>query len=92
VNDSGTYQLGGNGLPDGLNLCLPVVLGTNLDMEVVGGGSNATFVLYTTTNITTPLAQWSPILTNQFNQLGVADFTNSFNPAEHQRYFRVQTQ
>jgi hypothetical protein len=92
VNDSGTYQLSGSGVSDALSLCLPLVFGTNLDMEVIGGGSNTTFVVYTATNITTPAAQWLPILTNQFDQFGVSEFTNTFNPAEKQRYFRVQSQ
>jgi hypothetical protein len=50
--------------------------------------SNVTFVLYTHTNLA-PLASWSPILTNQFDQFGVFTYTNLFNPAELQRYFRL---
>src|SRR5262249_38186649 len=30
LNDAGTYRLSGSGLPVGLNVCLPVIAGTNL--------------------------------------------------------------
>jgi len=81
VNDSGTYLLTGNGFTDELNLCPPLMVsGTNLDFAGTGGNPNATFVLYSSTNLTTPRAQWIPILTNQFDSFGAFELTNSFNP------------
>jgi len=32
---------------------------------------------------------WVPILTNQFDQFGIFAYTNLFNRAERQRYFRL---
>jgi hypothetical protein len=78
-----------NGLSEGLKLCIPIVSGTNVNLRGLGGITNATFILFTHTNITTPLARkWTPILTNQFRQFGAFSRTNLFNPAERQRYYR----
>jgi hypothetical protein len=88
---SGTYKLTSNGLSDELKLCLPLIAGTNVTLAGIGGGSNATYVLLTHTNVTTPLAFWTPMRTNQFDSFGVFGFTNLYNPAEQQRYFRLRT-
>jgi len=32
---------------------------------------------------------WTPILTNRFDQFGIFAYTNLFNPAERERYFRL---
>ncbi len=87
---SGTYQLDVNGLTDEMRLCMPVVLGTNLNLRGIGGISNTTFVVYSHTNATTPYVQWTPFLTNQFDQFGVFSRSNALNRAERQRYFRLQ--
>ena len=89
VNDSGTYQLSGNGFTDELNLCQPIfVSGTNIDFAGSGGNPNGTFVLYSSTNLTTPVASWIPILTNQFDSFGAFELTNNFIPSPvHQEFF-----
>ena len=92
VNDSGTYELTGNGLTDALNLCLPIVIGTNISLGGIGGTANEPFILYTTTNVAAPLGSWSPILTNQFDGFGIFDYTNGFNPNEPARFFRLLEQ
>ena len=89
VNDAGTYALSGNGFSDGLNLCIPIVTNTNLELGVVVGGPGATFILYTSTNVALPAASWTPILTNQFDQFGVFDYTSSNNPATRQQFYRL---
>jgi hypothetical protein len=86
---SGTYRLTVNGLADQMKLCIPVISGTNAGLFGVGGISNAPGVLFTTTNITTPVSLWIPIRTNQFDSFGVFAHTNEFNPAEPQRYYRL---
>jgi hypothetical protein len=58
-------------------------------MAGIGGVSNATFILFTHTNVATPLAQWTPILTNQFDQYGVFNRSNVSGRYEPQRYFRL---
>jgi hypothetical protein len=79
----------GNGLSGGLKDCVPVIFGANVHLSGVGGPPGTNFVLYTATNIATPIALWTPVLTNHFDQFGVFDYTNGFNPAERQRYFRL---
>ena len=86
---TGTYGLNANGLTDELKLCLPVISGTNLTLNGVGGTTNASFVLYSTTNIATPWGLWTPVFTNHFDQFGVFTYTNGFNPTQQQKYFRV---
>jgi hypothetical protein len=88
---SGTYRLTSNGLSDELRLCIPIISGTNVDLGGVGGVSNATYVLFTHTNVTIPVASWTPIRTNLFDSFGVLDYTTLFNPTESQRYFILRT-
>jgi large repetitive protein len=90
LGDAGTYSFTGIGIHEaGLNLCAPFISGTSLDLGGYGGTSNATFILLTTTNITVPTGQWTPILTNQFDQFGALEYINQFNGGEHQRFFRL---
>jgi hypothetical protein len=89
---SGTYQLTVNGLSSEMRLCLPKISGTNLNLSAVGGPTNATFVVFTETNVATPLTLWTPILTNQFDQFGVFVHTNRFDPAEPRRFFTFERQ
>jgi hypothetical protein len=89
---SGTYRLTVNGLSDGLKLCNPTFSGTNVNMAGIGGASNATFILFTQTNAATPLVQWTPILTNQFDQYGVFFKSNVSSRFEEQRYFNLLQQ
>lgn len=89
LGNSGTYEMTVNGLSDALKAGIPDISGTTLNVGGVGGAPGTNAVLYTTTNLLTPFAQWTPIWTNQFDQYGVFDYTNSFNPAEHQRFFRL---
>jgi hypothetical protein len=86
---SGTYLLTANGLSDGFKTCAPFIAGSSLNVGGVGGTPGTNAVLLTTTNITTPAALWTPLLTNSFDQFGVFAYTNAFNPNEAQRYFRL---
>jgi trimeric autotransporter adhesin len=88
----GTYRLTSNGLSDEMRLCLPIVSGTSVKLAGVGGVPSATYVLFTQTNVATPAASWAPIRTNQFDSLGVFQYTNVFNPSERERYFRFLEQ
>ena len=85
---TGTYGLTANGLVDTMRLCFPVISGANLTVNGVGGPTNAVFVLYKTTNVATPFGLWTPVLTNQFDQFGVLTYTNSYDPAQSQQYYR----
>jgi hypothetical protein len=92
LTGTGTYQLTGIGISSGLTLCQPVVSGTNVFLSAAGGLTNLTSVLFTATNVATPLGLWSPILTNQFDQFGVFSRTNLFDPTEPARFFLLQAQ
>ena len=85
---TGTYGLTVNGLSTGLKVCPPITKGSTLTLNGIGGETNATFVLYTTTNVIMPLGLWAPILTNEFDRFGVFTYTNVYNPALQQEYFR----
>lgn len=84
---SGTYALTVNGLRDDFRLCNPTFSGTNANVGAVGGEPGATFILFTQTNVATPLVSWTPILTNQFDQYGVFIRSNVSGRYEPQRYF-----
>jgi hypothetical protein len=86
---TGTYGLIAGGLAYELKLCPPVIKGTNLTLNGVGGTSNTVFVLYSTTNIATPFGLWTTVLTNTFDKFGVLNYTNTYNPVlQRQEYFR----
>jgi len=82
VSETGTYGLTANGIFDALSLSPPVISGTNLILTGVGGTTNATVVLYSTTNLTT----WTPVFTNHFNQSRAFHYTN--HPVTLGEYFR----
>jgi hypothetical protein len=86
--DTGTYGLTANRLEDSMRVCFPVISGASLTVNGVGGPTNAGFVLYSATNIATPFGLWTPVLTNPFNQFGMFSYTNAYNPALAQKYFR----
>ena len=86
---SGTYALTANGLSDGFKTCVPVITGTIVDVGGVGGTPGTDGVLFTSTNVATHFELWTPILTKAFDPFGVFTYTNKFNPAEQQRYFRL---
>ena len=44
--------------------------GMNLTVTGVGGGPNGQYVVYSATNLTLPLAQWTPVMTNMFDAYG----------------------
>ncbi len=89
LGGTGTYQLTVNGLSDALKVCLPDITGAKLNVTGVGGRPGATFVLLTTTNVAAPANLWTPILTNQFDQFGVFNSTNSYSPNVPPQFFRL---
>ena len=87
-DDTGTYRLTVNGLADQMRLCSPVISGSRLTVNGVGGDPGTNCVLYSSTNLAQPFGLWTPVLTNQFNPLGVLTYTNTYDPASRQLYFR----
>ncbi len=99
LGQSGTYRLTGLGITDDqLQLCPPVVAGTNYFLGGFGGAPGAEFVIFTSTEIDRPFAGWAPFATNQFNSDGIFELLQPLgsSPAgvvdrrEPQRYFRLQ--
>jgi hypothetical protein len=85
---TGTYGLTATGLSDELRLCLPAISGGRLALNGIGGSPGTNFILYSTTNVAQLFNLWTPVLTNQFDQFGVLTYTNLYNPAQRQLYFR----
>ena len=52
-----------------------------------GGTSNGTFYVLTTTNLTVPLTNWTPIATDQFDSLGGFIFTNAAQTNAPQMFY-----
>jgi hypothetical protein len=90
AEDAGTYGLTANGLSLELRLCAPAISGARLTVNGVGGNSGTNFILYWTTNVAKPFSLWTPVLTNPFDQYGVLTYTNVYNPALPQQYFRFR--
>ncbi|HEV2693465.1 MAG TPA: hypothetical protein VG347_11265 [Verrucomicrobiae bacterium] len=66
------------------------VSGTTLNLSAVGGANNGQFVLLGTTNLLTPLGQWKPLLTNNFDGNGRLNLsTNILNPAAKSLFYRL---
>jgi len=55
-----------------------------------GGTPNASYYVLTTTNLATPAANWTPLLTNQFDASGNFSFTNAFAPSTQKQFYRLQ--
>lgn len=63
--------------------------GSQLIVEGAGGLAGATYRMLTATNLTLPLDQWTPVITNQFGAGGGFSYTNAVQPGMREQYFRV---
>jgi len=63
--------------------------GNQVIINGAGGSAGATYRILTTTNVALPVAQWTPIVTNQFSASGGFSYTNVIQPNTPARYFRV---
>jgi len=73
-----------------MKLCQPDISAAIIILGGVGGDANSGFTLKTATNVAIPTGLWTPILTNQFDQYGVFEDTNTFDPNEPQRFFLLE--
>jgi autotransporter-associated beta strand protein len=55
-----------------------------------GGTPNASYYLLTATNLATPLANWTRLLTNQFDASGNFSITNAVTPQTPRQFYRLQ--
>ena len=64
------------------------VSGNNLGLSGTGGVANEFFILLGTTNLAP--ANWTPLLTNQFDGAGNFNFSNPLDPGWPQGFYRLQ--
>jgi hypothetical protein len=50
------------------------------------------FYVLTTTNVATPLSNWTRLLTNQFNAVGGFNFTNTVDTNAPQQFYLLELQ
>jgi autotransporter-associated beta strand protein len=67
-----------------------VLAGTNLVLSGNGGMVNSNYYVLASTNLARPLAQWTPIATNQFGPNGSFNFTNGVSSGTPQRFYLLQ--
>jgi hypothetical protein len=67
-----------------------MISGQMQTLTVVGGAAGMPFTLLTTTEVDLPPAQWTPVLSREFDTFGVSTFTDFYEPTEPQRYFLLQ--
>ena len=60
---------------------------------VIGGANgipNGQYIVLTSTNITTPVSNWTPLSTNVFDGSGNFAFTNTIDPAVLQQFYLIR--
>jgi fibronectin-binding autotransporter adhesin len=68
----------------------PTVSGGNLIFSGAGGTNNGTYYVLTTTNLLTPLADWTPVATNMFDATGAFSVTNALIPNLPQHFYIIK--
>lgn len=63
----------------------------NMLISGTGGQPYAPYAILASTNVSTPLTQWTSIQTSAFNNAGAFTFTNTPAPNSPQLYYRLQT-
>jgi hypothetical protein len=66
-----------------------VLNGDQVLINGAGGLGGTTYRILTATNVALPLAQWTPLVTNQFNASGGFSYTNVIPPNLPAQFFRV---
>jgi autotransporter-associated beta strand protein len=66
------------------------ISGGNMALSGYGGPANGTYYILTSTNLVTPLTNWTRLLTNQFDAAGDFTFTNTINISNAQNFYLLQ--
>ena len=66
------------------------VSGGNLIFSGTGGTANGSYAVLTTTNIATPLINWTSLVTNSFDGAGAFSVTNAIAPGTPQRFYGIK--
>ncbi|HXS67830.1 MAG TPA: rhamnogalacturonan lyase B N-terminal domain-containing protein [Candidatus Polarisedimenticolia bacterium] len=64
--------------------------GAGVVMSGTGGPVSNTYWILSSTNVTLPLASWTPIFTNTFDSSGSFRFTNTVDPDAPQSFYQIQ--
>jgi len=64
--------------------------GNSLVLSGTGGVANVNYYLTGSTNLTTPLSNWTRLLTNQFDAGGNFNLTNDLDPNSAQNFYQLQ--
>lgn len=67
-----------------------LISGSNFIVSGTGGVANLNFVLLGSTNLATPISNWTPLLTNQFDTNGNFNLTNPLDPSAPQSFYLLQ--
>jgi hypothetical protein len=67
------------------------VSGGNLIFSGTGGTAFGTYYVLTSTNLATPLANWTPLSTNSFDNSGNFNVTNAINPGTPRLFYLLKT-
>lgn len=66
------------------------VAGGNLIFSGTGGTANGSYVVFATTNLTTSLANWTPLQTNSFDGVGAFSVTNAILLSTPQQFYIIK--
>jgi cellulose 1,4-beta-cellobiosidase len=69
-----------------------VVNGASFTLSASGGVPNSTNYILVSTNLASPLTNWTRLFTNQFDNSGNFNFTNSLVPGGPQLFYRLLMQ
>jgi autotransporter-associated beta strand protein len=89
LNTSGTISIVINTTPVIGSISIS---GNNILLSGAGGVGNANYYLLTSTNIATPLNNWTRLLTNQFDNNGNFNFTKGMNTNLLHGFYIIQMQ
>lgn len=92
-----TYPLSSSGVLSVVRLTSPTIakiqiVGGNLVFSGSGGVNSWPYYLLVSTNLNLPVAQWTPIATNQFDSSGNFTLTNAISTSSSQMFYRIQLQ
>jgi autotransporter-associated beta strand protein len=68
------------------------VLGSSLIFSGTNGVATSNYVVLTSTNVATPLINWTPLVTNVFDVNGAFHVTNIISSDNPQQFYRIQLQ
>lgn len=68
------------------------ISGGNFILSGTNGTANGNYVVLTSTNVALPLAGWTPIATNSYDNTGAFHATNKINSALNRSFYTIQSQ